>query len=431
MKKTVAVAGLGQRGYRIYATLFHKLPERVQIVAVADTDADKVAEARETLGIDENNCFSSAEELLEQPKLADALVIATLDQQHVPQAIKALEKGYDLLLEKPISGDKKECQEILEVAERLNRKVVVCHVLRYSPFYRKVKEVLDSKVLGELMNIQAIENVGYWHYAHSFIRGNWRNSEETTPMIMQKCCHDMDLMVWLTGRKCEKVSSFGDLGYFHKKNAPEGATAYCMGGCKAKKSCPYDAEEFYINHPTQGVANGNTSWPVNMIEQYPTVENVRAALPNHQYGRCVFHCDNNVVDHQVVNLEMEGGLTVNFTMTAFTEEISRYSKYMGTHGQMIADMKTNIIEVERFGYPKEIIDLGGMEGHVGHGGGDEVIVSDFLDYLNGKECTGITSIRDSLESHFICMAAEESRVNGGKVISLQEFRKQSVSEGRE
>lgn len=423
VKRTIAVAGLGQRGYRIYATLFHELQERVKIVAVADTNAEKVKEARKTLGVNEKNCFVSAEELLEQSQLADVLVIATPDRQHVSQAVKALEKGYDLLLEKPISGDKTECQKILATADRLGRKVVVCHVLRYSPLYRKVKEVLDSKVIGELMNIQAIENVGYWHYAHSFIRGNWRNSDETTPMIMQKCCHDMDLMVWLTGRKCEKVSSFGSLGYFNKEHAPEGATAYCMGGCKVKESCPYDAEEFYINHPEQGVRSGNISWPVNMIEQYPTVENVRAALPTHQYGRCVFGCDNNVVDHQVVNLEMEGGLTVNFTMTAFTEEISRYGKYMGTQGQMIADMKTNIIEIERFGYPKEVIDLGSSEGHVGHGGGDEVIVSDFLDYLDGKECRGITSLGDSLESHFICMAAEKSRVNGGKVISLQEYRK--------
>ena len=422
MIRTIAVAGLGQRGYRIYATLFHQLPERAKVVAVADVDADKVQEAKETLQIAEDMCFFSAEEMLSRPKLADAMVIATLDRQHVSQAVRALEKGYDLLLEKPISGDLKECQEILEVAEKLQRKVVVCHVLRYSPFYRKVKEVLDSGKLGELINIQAIENVGYWHYAHSFIRGNWRNSEETTPMIMQKCCHDMDLMVWLTGRKCEKVSSFGSLTYFNKEHAPEGAADYCMGGCKAKEHCPYDAENFYLNHPEQGVKSGNTGWPVNMVEQYPTPENVRAALPTSPYGRCVFHCDNNVVDHQVVNLLMEGGLTVNFTMTAFTEEISRYSKYMGTHGQMIADMNTNTIEVERFGYPKEIIDLGNAEGHVGHGGGDEVIVSDFLDYLDGKECKGITSLADSLESHFICMAAEGSRVQDGKVMELKSFR---------
>lgn len=423
MKKTIVIAGLGQRGYRIYGSILHSMPERAQIVAVADIDAEKVKEAKETLGLADDMCFGSAEELLCQPKLADAMVIATLDQQHVGQAIQALEKGYDLLLEKPISGNKEECQEILKVADWLGRKVVVCHVLRYSPFYRKIKEVLDSGVLGELMNIQAIENVGYWHYAHSFIRGNWRNSDETTPMIMQKCCHDMDLMVWLTGRRCERVSSFGSLGYFNKEHAPEGATKYCMGGCRRKDECPYDAEAFYIDHPEQGIANGNTDWPVNMIEQYPTVENVRAALPTHQYGRCVFQCDNNVVDHQVVNLEMEGGLTVNFTMTAFTEEVSRYSKYMGTCGQMIADMKTNIIEIERFGYPKEIVDMGVLEGHAGHGGGDPVIVSDFLDYLNGKECKGITSLSDSLESHFICMAAEKSRVNDGKMIELREFRK--------
>ncbi len=422
MKKTIAVAGLGQRGYRTYSTILQGMKERAEIVAVADVEEEKVKEAKETLKIPEDRCFSSAEEMLEQPKLADVMIIATLDRQHVPQAIKALEKGYDLLMEKPISGDLEECRRVLEVAERLDRKVVVCHVLRYSPFYRKIKALLDSGVVGELMSIQAVENVGYWHYAHSFVRGNWRNSDETTPMIMQKCCHDMDLMVWLTGRRCQKVSSFGELGYFNKEHAPEGATAYCMGGCSVKEECPYDAEKLYITSPKRGIVNEQIGWPANMIEAHPTVENLRAALPTNQYGRCVFHCDNNVVDHQVLNLLMDGGLTVNFTMTAFTEEISRYSKYMGTHGQIIADMETNMIYVERFGYPRETIDVGELSGQSGHGGGDSVLVSEFLEYLDGKECKGITSLADSVESHLICMAAEESRVNGGKVVELEKFR---------
>lgn len=422
MIKTIAIVGLGQRGYYIYASLFKQMPERAKVVAVADINPDIVKEAKETLNLDDDKCFHSAEELLSQPKLADAMVIATLDQQHVRQAIQALEKGYDILLEKPISGDKEECQTLLKVADRLGRKVVVCHVLRYSPFYRKVKEILDSGDIGELMSIQAIENVGYWHYAHSFIRGNWRNGEETTPMIMAKCCHDMDLMVWLTGKKCERVSSFGSLTYFNLEHASEGATSYCIEDCKVKNSCPYNAEEFYLNDPHRGVKNGHTMWPVSMVEPHPTVDNVRQALSTSPYGRCVFQCDNNVVDHQVVNLEMEGGLTVNFTMCGFTADVSRYSKYMGTEGEVIADMGTNKIEIHRFGYPKEVIDIGKVVGHVGHGGGDQVIVSDFLDYINGIPCKGITSLANSMESHFICMAAEESRIQHGQVIEMKEYR---------
>lgn len=419
MRQTVAIAGCGSRGYHVYAHFMKQLPEKAEIVAVADLDHKKLQKAREELQLSEDKCFSSAEELLNQPKLADLLCIATLDQEHVSQAMKAMEIGYDLLLEKPISGDKKECQQILEMATRLGRKVVVCHVLRYSPFYRKIKEILDRGTLGDLMSIQAIESVGYWHYAHSFIRGNWRNSETTTPMIMQKCCHDMDLMVWLSGKKCKRVSSFGHLSHFTRDNSPEGATPYCMGGCKVKDTCPYDAEEFYLNHPTMGVATGFDEWPVNMVCVNPTVEKVKEALPTNQYGRCVYYCDNNVVDHQVVNLEMEDGLTVNFTMSAFTGEVSRYTKFMGTKGSMIADMDRNILELTVFGQKKEVITFEELDKH---GGGDKVLTEDFLDYMAGKECAGITELADSVESHFICMAAEESRINHGKVIEMDDFR---------
>lgn len=420
MKQTIAIVGCGSRGYYNYARFMMEMPEKVKIVAVADIDAAKVQMAKDELGLSAEVCFESADELLKQPKLADLLCIATLDQDHVVQAVKAMELGYDLLLEKPISGLKEECDRILEVATRLGRKVVVCHVLRYSPFYRKIKEILDKGVLGDLMTIQAIESVGYWHYAHSFIRGNWRNSESTTPMIMQKCCHDMDLMVWLSGKKCKRVSSFGHLSHFTKENAPEGATPYCMGGCKAKDNCPYDAEKFYLNHPTMGVCAGACDWPVNMVCMKPTVEGVKRALPTNQYGRCVYYCDNNVVDHQVVNLEMEDGLTVNFTMSAFTGELSRYTKFMGTRGSMIADMDRNILEVTVFGREKEIITFEDMDKH---GGGDRVLTEDFLDYMTGKECAGITELVDSVESHYICMAAEESRLNNGKVIEMDSYRK--------
>lgn len=420
MIHTVAIAGAGSRGFGAYARLMNEVPERVKVVAVADTNPERVRVAKTYLNLPDEMCFRSAEEILEQPKLADILCIATLDQDHVKQAIKAMKIGYDLLLEKPISSDLEECKEILDVATGLGRKVVVCHVLRYSPFYRKVKEIIDSGVLGELMSIQAIENVAYWHQAHSFVRGNWRNSDTTSAMIMQKCCHDMDLIVWLTGRKAVRVSSFGHLGHFTKEHAPEGATSYCMGGCRAKDTCPYDAEEFYLNHPAMGVNRGNADWPVNMVCLEPTPEKVLAALPTSQYGRCVYYCDNNVVDHQVVNVEMEAGLTVNFTMCAFTNECSRYSKYMGTKGSMIADMEKNVIEISRFGQPMEVITFDQMDKH---GGGDEGLVHDFIDYMDGKECKGITELVDSVESHFICMAAEESRVNDGMVVEIEKFRR--------
>ena len=316
---TIAIAGLGSRGKDAYAQALAQMPERAKVVAIADPDAAKVREVARQFEIPAERCFDSAEALLAELRLADALVLCTQDRQHVPQAIPALRKGYDILMEKPISPDLAQCKEILAVARETGRKVVVCHVLRYAPFYRKIKEVLDSGVLGELMSIQAIENVGYWHQAHSFVRGNWRSKEETSPMFLQKCCHDMDLMVWLTGKSCVRLSSFGSLGHFRPENAPAGAAKRCLDGCQAKDRCPYDAEKIYITSEKTGVAQGKTGWPCDVLTLHPTEASIRQAIQEGPYGRCVYFCDNDVVDHQVVNLEMEGGLLrVNGQVVAFT-----------------------------------------------------------------------------------------------------------------
>ena len=423
MLTTVAIAGLGSRGKDAYAQALSKMPERAKVVAIADPDPKKVQEVAKQFRLPPEACFDSAEALLAVPRLADALVLCTQDRQHVPQAIPALRKGYDLLMEKPISPDLAACKEILAVARETGRKVVVCHVLRYSPFYRKIKQVLDSGVLGTLMSIQAIENVCYWHQAHSFVRGNWRRSGETSPMFLQKCCHDMDLMVWLTGRKCLRLSSFGSLSHFKPENSPAGAAPRCLDGCKAKADCPYDAEKIYITNPKTGVAQGNTGWPNDVLTLHPSVESVREAIQNGPYGRCVYHCDNDVVDHQVVNLEMEGGLTVNFTMCAFTAGGGRYTNFMGTLGSMIADMAGNTITVTPFGGKPEVFDFNlENERMSGHAGGDDVLVSDFLDYLQGKASPSITTLEASMESHFIALAAEESRLRQGGVVTMDSFR---------
>ena len=421
---TIAIAGLGSRGKDAYAHALSQLSHRAKIVALADPDPEKLAQAKAFPGLEDAVCFDSAEAMLAQPKLADAMVICTQDRQHVPQALTALERGYDVLLEKPISPDLAECKALLEKSRVTGRKVVVCHVLRYSPFYRKVKEVLDSGVLGRLMSIQAIENVCYWHQAHSFVRGNWRSSTETSPMFLAKCCHDMDLMVWLTGKKCVRLSSFGSLAHFCRENAPEGAAARCLEGCKARDTCPYDAEKIYLTNQSTGVLRGKTGWPCNILSLEPTEESIRKAIAEGPYGRCVYFCDNDVVDHQVVNLEMEEGLTVNFTMCAFTATGGRYTNYMGTQGNMIADMDKNTITVTPFGGQPVVYDFNAIKSKmVGHAGGDSVIVTEFLDYLEGQMPDGITTLADSMESHFIAMAAEESRVACGRVVEMEAYRK--------
>jgi len=418
---TFAIIGLGSRGRKTYLKELVKMPERAKIVAIADPDEEKLKDAAEILGLSPEYCFSSAEALLEQPKLADAVLICTHEQQHVPQAIPAIKKGYHVLVEKPIAPDVESCRELLAVAREYDRKVVVCHVLRYSYFYRKIKEILDSGDLGELKNLQASEEVAYWHYAHSFVRGNWRNSNVTSPMFLAKCCHDMDILVWLTGQKCRKVSSFGSLDHYREECAPEGAARRCLDGCKAKDQCPFDAEKIYITNKT-GVLH-TKGWATAMLAVEMTEENVREALKKGPYGRCVYYCDNNVVDHQVVNLEMENGLTVNFSMCGFCGHGRRYMNIMGTRGSMIADMQKEQLIISVFGQETKVIDFADEKNKQGgHGGGDPVLVREFLDYLSGEEPKGITVLEDSMESHFIAMAAEESRLRGGESIELAKFR---------
>ena len=424
-KLKVALAGLGSRGKDTYARTAKLFPEKMEIVAIADIDPAKVEDVAKEYNIPKEACFSSAEELIAQDKLADVMFITTQDQQHVAQAIPALKKGYDLLLEKPISPDLGECREIVKVAKECNRKVVVCHVLRYTPFYTELKRVIDTGVIGDMVSILGIENVGYWHQAHSFVRGNWRNSNTTSPMILQKCCHDMDLFLWLSGKTCKSVSSFGSTYLFKEENAPEGATKRCMDGCMAKDECPFDAEKIYITNEKTGILSGKTGWPLDVLVLHPTVENITQAIQEGPYGKCVYYCDNNVVDHQVVNLNMTDGSTIHLTMSAFTATGSRYGKFMGTKGEIVADMSKNTIKVTPFGGKTEIIDVTKLaEDFSGHAGGDNRLVEEFLDMVSEEKETSksITSVEHSVESHYCALAAEQSRLNGGAVVELDTLR---------
>lgn len=422
----VAIAGLGSRGKDTYAPTAKLFPDKMKIVAIADIDPAKVAEVAEEYGVPKEACYESAEDMIAQEKLADVLILATQDRQHVRQAIPALQKGYHLLMEKPISPDLDECREIVKVAKECDRKVIVCHVLRYTPIYSKLKEVLDSNVIGDVVSVMSLENVGWWHQAHSFVRGNWNNSNTTSPMILQKCCHDMDLLLWLTGKTCESVSSFGSTYLFKEEKAPEGAAKRCLDDCKAKGECPFDAEKIYIENEKIGVDSGYTAWPLDVLALHPTKESISEAIKKGPYGQCVYHCDNNVVDHQVVNLNMTDGSTISHTMSAFTATGSRYAKFMGTKGEVIADMTENTIKITEFGKKTDTIDVTKLATDFsGHGGGDNRMVEELLDMIiDGTMPDGrTTSVDKSIESHYAALAAEQSRVEGGKVISLDTLRK--------
>ncbi len=413
---SVIIIGVGSRGGETYAMYQKKFPDRMKIVGIAEPREDHRELAKRLWNLTDEQCFTDADAILAQPKMADVCIIATPDDTHVEIAIKALDLGYHLLLEKPISPVKEEVIALRDKVNETGLTVAVCHVLRYTVFYSELKRQLDLGVIGEVVNFQAIEQVGFWHQAHSFVRGNWRTG---TPMILQKCCHDMDILLYLLGgKKCVKLNSFGGLYHFRADRAPEGAALRCMDGCQCKDECAFDAEKIYIHSPSTGIATG-PSYPCEVLVTEPTVERVYEAIKTGPYGRCVYHCDNDVVDHQTINMEFEGGITGVFTMSGFTECPRRQIKLMGTEGQIDADMDTGIITIIPHGKPKYEIDVHTLTTDFdGHGGGDHLMMSGLFDAIEGTTTDLRTDINVSVASHLMCFAAEESRLNGGKVVEL-------------
>ena len=416
MKKiTTILIGAGNRG-KIYTDYALTNPDKLKVIGIVEPTVDRRESFAEKHNISAENCFTDWEELFKREKFANTVMICTQDKMHFAPAMAAIEKGYDILLEKPISPILEECTALANAAEGKGVKVVVCHILRYTPFFSELKRIIDSGEIGELVSLVHNENVGNIHYSHSYVRGNWRNKSESAPMILAKACHDTDIIQWLIGKKCLRLSSFGSLKYFNKKNCPDDAPKHCLDGCPHSVTCPYDAKKLYIDdNPYKDWFRGTSAASV-----HATDEQVYAALRTGAYGRCVFKCDNDVVDHQTVNMEFEDGVTAIFSMCAFTPEISRSIKIMGTKGQIKGHMGENSIIVTDFLSQKEReIKIDDIGGHVGHGGGDVGIMQAFCEYIaNGYSNTEISDVRISEENHMISFAAEESRLSGGKVLEL-------------
>ena len=291
-------------------------------------------------------------------------------------------------------------------------------MLRYSPFFREVKRLLEEGAIGQLVDIQHIESVGYWHMAHSFVRGNWRNKSLSSPMILQKCCHDMDILLWLAGASCTRLGSFGNLMHFKQENAPEGAPHYCLDGCAHRDECPYFAPRFYLEDLEE---KGGTFARVVSLQ---TDKNALLdALKDGPYGRCVYHCDNDVVDHQIVNLEFENGVTASLTMCAFTNKCERIINLMGTRGQIRGNMEENEIVLEDFASGNTTrIQVKIPKG--GHSGSDVSMMKDFVELVaGGGTAKSVSAASESIESHLMALAAEESREHNGTVYEMKGYGK--------
>lgn len=416
----LALIGAGQRGM-IYAEYAY-FKKHVEIAAVVEPCEERRNIAAGKFHIPEEKQFSSMENFIAEGKIADAVILATMDKDHFGHAMAALDNGYDILLEKPISPDPKECMMIGQKAKKLGRKVIVCHVLRYTNFFSKIKEIVDSGELGRIIAIQHNENVGNFHIAHSFVRGNWRRSDETSPIIMQKSCHDMDILIWLVGSEAKKVASFGQLTHFKEENAPEGSAARCLE-CKVADICQYNAVRAYM--PVRG------AWPAVLLGTDQSEAGILKALETSPYGRCVYRCDNDVCDNQVTIIQFKNGVNVSFTLSGFTNRMCRTIKIMCEYGEICGEDDTDTIEVTRFNsnsveqINKMLIRTAQVEGF--HGGGDSLLMEDFINDLQSEKADSRTTIERSIESHILAYAAEQARVTG-KVIDVDVLKKEILDE---
>lgn len=415
---TVAIAGAGARGFA-YAEAATALAEPVRVVAVAEPREGQRRRFVDTFSVPEANAFDDWRELAAQPRLADFVVISLLDAQHVDATLAFAEKGYDILLEKPMATTEEDCERIVEAIEAAGVRFAVSHVLRYTPFTLALQEILATGAIGDIVNIEHLEPIGHWHFAHSFVRGNWRREDESSSLLLQKSCHDIDWLCAIVGRPVERISSFGALRHFRPESRPAGASDRCIT-CPIESSCPFSALRFY----RRGLESPGTpeEYMARVMAGELDAESVERALEEGPYGRCVYASDNDVVDHQVVQLEFEGGVIVSFTLTAFSEGANRKTRIFGTKGQITADGR--MIEVFDFmtGETRVVdTDAEGYAAADGHAGGDAGLVRAYVGALRDGDSAGLaTGARESLASHRVVFAAERARRTGTIVPFVQE-----------
>ena len=402
--KLIVIGGGGRgTGYAEYAREF---PARAKVVGVAEPRDFYRNRLATTHQIPPDRAVTCWTQMAARDKFADAVLICTQDNLHVDPAIAFARKGYAILLEKPMAPDEQGCRRIVQAVVDSDVLLAVGHVMRYTTYTRKLKQLLVAGRIGEIVSIQHLEPVGYWHQAHSYVRGNWRNEAESSFMLLSKSCHDLDWLRHVMDRRCEKVSSFGSLHHFRRASQPAGAADRCLD-CSVESACPYSAKKIYLDR----VARGDTEWPSDVLTPTVTVASVTEALRTGPYGRCVYACDNDVVDHQVVTLQFAGGATASFTMTAFAEMGHRRTTVFGTRGEIRGDGEQiqiyDFLSDELETIKGKALDAGLLGGH---GGGDFGLMQGFVDAVaSGDRSKVLSGPAETLESHLMVFAAERAR----------------------
>ena len=403
---TAITCGAGNRG-NVYGGYAENFPEQITIVGVAEPITIRNERFTKTHHIPDENRFKTWEDVFTRPKFADAIIITMPDHLHYEPCLKALELGYDVLLEKPMAQTAQQCRDILAATRKTGRIVAVCHVLRYSPYFIKMKQLIGEGAIGELVSIQHMEPIQHIHMSHSYVRGNWHDSKQTTPIILAKSCHDLDILRWMIGKPSKSIVAMGDLKWFRKENAPAGSTDRCMNGCSVEAGCPYSAMKIYYRErgwlyvfdlPDEKKKQGDA------ILEYLRTTN---------YGRCVYRMENDQPDHYITSIQFEDQITASFSMEAFTAYDGRRTRVMGSMGDMVGDMTKLTIDDFRTGKSITLIpkaeDVENYK-NSGHGGGDWLLMRDFVTAVSNQDPKYLTSTIDqSIESHLMGFAAEESR----------------------
>ncbi|WP_294911428.1 Gfo/Idh/MocA family oxidoreductase [uncultured Eubacterium sp.] len=429
---TAIIVGAGHRSF-VYSELAKTNPEMLKIVGVADPNPIRRKKAMDYFGFKEDMCFENAEELAKKGKLADTVINGTMDEQHLETAVPLLNAGYDMLLEKPFAPNEEEMRQIVNCAKKNNSKVMICHVLRYTPFYYAIKERIVNGEIGEIINIQTTEHVSYHHLSTSYIRGKWANSDKChTSMLLAKCCHDLDIIMWMMSEtKPKQISSFGGKFQFKPENAPKEAGTICMKDCPLVDTCVYSTKRLYIDHPDRWAFY---VWDALEGKKNISIEDKIALMKSDSpYARCIYKCDNNVVDHQSVLINFESGATGTHNMVGGSAEPRREIHIIGTKGEIFGNFEESKFTVLKIDPSPdahneecdvEEVDLrvtGDMVGaYGGHGGGDERLAADFVKFIRGeKPSLACTSIFDSVAGHLSVYLADKSRENGGMPMDVK------------
>lgn len=405
----VIILGAGGRGNTYARFCFHN---NIEIAGLADPDVGKLKKLSKEYNIPKENLYPDWQTVLSKPKFADAVINATTDFLHYESTMKAMELSYHVLLEKPMSPHEEECKVLVETAKSKNLIFMLCHVLRYAPFFEKIKELVETGEIGDILNFQLTENVANWHFAHSYVRGVFRNQEISSPVILAKSCHDLDIISYIMNKKCVSVMSEGALTYFTEKNKPEGAPAFCLDGCPEEKSCPYFAPKQYLSQINA------VGWPTTTVSNDTSFAARYEALRKGQYGRCVFQCDNDVLDHQSAIFTMEDGSTATFNLVGLSSENTRILRIYGTKGDIQGHLDKNEIVLSHFNTKeRKTISFDTVASLISsHGGGDYRLVQDFIDAVNEEVSNLKSSGELSLQSHLMAFAAEKSRKTAQRVL---------------